>query len=99
MLQEAFDFRDESEALFAIMKDLPDAAFAVPTQFKGWTLTDVLQHLHVWNVAAYESYADEVKFDAFFKGGHRGGLKRQPAAVRARLVGQPLRSGAVDGLA
>ncbi|MGC6472923.1 MAG: TIGR03084 family metal-binding protein [Parvibaculales bacterium] len=67
MLQEAFDFRDESGALFAIMKDLPDAAFAVPTQFKGWTLTDVLQHLHVWNVAAYESYADEAKFDAFLK--------------------------------
>ena len=46
MLNEARDFMAESDALYAIMKDLDDDDFAAPTQFKGWTLNDVLEHLH-----------------------------------------------------
>ena len=55
MLNEARDFMAESDALYAIMKDLGDDDFAAPTQFKGWTLNDVLEHLHMWNWAANES--------------------------------------------
>ncbi len=67
MLQEAFDFRDESDALYGVMANLQDTDFEIQTQFKGWTLTDVLRHLHVWNRAAYESYADEARFDTFLE--------------------------------
>ena len=62
MLSEALDFKAESDGLYALMKDLDDAAFAEPTQFKGWTLTNVLEHLHMWNWAAHESHADEAHF-------------------------------------
>ena len=61
----SYDLRDESEALYQIMTDLPDAEFTTPTGFKNWTFNDILEHLHIWNVAAYESYADEAAFDAF----------------------------------
>ena len=65
MLNEARDFMAESDALYAIMKDLRDDDFAAPTQFKGWTLNDVLEHLHMWNWAANESYVDEENFVKF----------------------------------
>ena len=62
MLKEALDFKAESDGLYALMKDLDDADFAAPTQFKGWTLNNVLEHLHMWNWAANESHADEDNF-------------------------------------
>ena len=65
MLNEARDFMAESDALYAVMKDLGDDDFAAPTQFKGWTLNDVLEHLHMWNLAANESYVDEENFVKF----------------------------------
>ena len=33
----SYDLRDESEALYQIMTDLPDAEFTTPTGFKNWT--------------------------------------------------------------
>jgi len=67
MLVEAIDFKEESDALYALLKDLDDADFATPTQFKGWTLNNVLEHLHMWNWAANESHADEANFIAFLE--------------------------------
>lgn len=65
MLQQAWDFRDECEALHRLLAPLSDADFALPTQFKGWTLNDVLRHLHVWNWAADTALADEAAFVSF----------------------------------
>lgn len=45
------DFRAESEALYAALRELDDDAMRAPTQFKGWTIEDVLRHLHFWNRA------------------------------------------------
>ena len=45
------DFLDESEALFEAVRGLDEADFARETQFKGWTVEDVLRHLHFWNRA------------------------------------------------
>ena len=67
MLNEALDFKAESDALFALMKD-DDAAFDAPTQLKGWTLNNVLEHLHMWNWAANESYVDEDNFVSWLDG-------------------------------
>jgi len=65
MLQQAIDFRDESEALFELLAPLGDADFDTPTQFKGWTLNDVLGHLHMWNWAADKALTDSDGFMAF----------------------------------
>ncbi len=65
MLQEALDFKAESDALYALMQDMDAAAYDAPTQFKGWTLNNVLEHLHMWNWAANESYVDEDNFAAW----------------------------------
>ncbi len=51
-MQQALDFVAESEALAAVLADLPEAAWDQATQFKGWTLNDVIVHLHFWNRAA-----------------------------------------------
>jgi uncharacterized protein (TIGR03084 family) len=67
MLSEALDFKAESDGLYALMKDLDDADFAAPTQFKGWTLSNVLEHLHMWNWAAHESHADEANFASWLE--------------------------------
>ena len=64
-MKEANDFKIESDLLYALMKDLSDADFRESTQFKGWTLNDVLEHLHMWNWAAHESYVNEAGFLIF----------------------------------
>lgn len=65
MLSQAADFLDESEALYDVIAPLSDADFDQPTQFKGWTLNDVLVHLHFWNTAANLSATDQTTFGAF----------------------------------
>jgi uncharacterized protein (TIGR03084 family) len=62
MLEQAKDFRDESETLFTLMDPLSDADFERPTLFKGWTFNDILGHLHHGNILAGLSLNDEVKF-------------------------------------
>ncbi len=64
-MQQALDFRDESAALTALLASLLDAEFETPTLFKGWTINQILRHLHVWNIAAGKSLDGEVGFSAF----------------------------------
>jgi uncharacterized protein (TIGR03084 family) len=74
-MQQALDFRDESDALAALLLPLPDADFDSPTLFKGWTINNILRHLHVWNIAAGKSLDGEDAFAAFLAqlmGGERG---------------------------
>lgn len=61
-LTVADDFLAESEVLHACVKDLRDADFERATQFKGWTINDVLVHLHFWNGAADLAARDEADF-------------------------------------
>ncbi len=61
-MQQATDFCDESEALWALLAPLTDAEYETPTQFKGWTINNILRHLHVWNIAADLSLTDEAAF-------------------------------------
>ena len=89
MLQQAIDFRGESDALHALLAPLSDADFARPTRFKGWTIDDILGHLHFWNAAADRSLRDEAGFLELlgramkglktglraFEDGENGGLK------------------------
>lgn len=62
MLAEAYDFRDESEALYDLIKPLSEADYDRVTLFRDWTINDVLQHLHYFNYVADLTLSDE---DAF----------------------------------
>ena len=75
MMQQAEDFRDESAALADLVAPLSEAQFDTPTLFKGWTINQVLRHLHVWNIAAANSIEGEERFASFLRtlmGGERG---------------------------
>lgn len=67
MLQQAYDFRDESEALFALLDPLADCDWEKPTQFKEWTINDVVAHLHFGNYLADLSLRDSAAFLDFIR--------------------------------
>jgi uncharacterized protein (TIGR03084 family) len=93
-MQQATDFRDESEALAALVASLSDAEYETPTQFKRWSINNILRHLHVWNIAADLSLTDEAAFAEFIgqmAAGIRGGrLPDFEAAYLGHLSGQNL---------
>lgn len=60
-MEQAADFLEETEALAELLAPLPDAAFGEATQFKGWTVDDVIRHLHFWNRAAGLQLTDEAE--------------------------------------
>jgi len=64
MLQQAIDFKEESDAIHALLESLSDADYARPTLFKDWTINDIIQHLHFFNEMADLSYTDEATFTA-----------------------------------
>ena len=67
MLHQAIDFKNESDSLYKILKNIKVDAFSKETQFKSWTINDVLYHLHVWNKAALLSLKSESKFQEFLQ--------------------------------
>jgi uncharacterized protein (TIGR03084 family) len=76
MLQQAQDFRDESEAIHGLLLPLADVDYERPTLFKRWTINEILRHLHVWNIAADLALADAEAFRGFLAqmaSGIRGG--------------------------
>jgi uncharacterized protein (TIGR03084 family) len=58
MITEATDFASECDATFALMQPLDDADYGRETQFKGWTINDVMQHLYVGDIRAYMTLSD-----------------------------------------
>jgi uncharacterized protein (TIGR03084 family) len=74
-MQQVLDFRDESLALAALLQPLAEAEFETPTLFKGWTINNIVRHLHVWNIAAQRSTEGEDAFQGFMRelmAGERG---------------------------
>jgi uncharacterized protein (TIGR03084 family) len=65
-MQQAEDFRLESRVLAEILAPLSDADFDRQTLFKGWSINDVIGHLHMFNVAALRTLEDRAAFTAFF---------------------------------
>lgn len=61
-MEQAHDFLAESEALNAALDHVTD--WNAPTQFKGWTINDVMVHLHYWNIMADRSATDPDAFMA-----------------------------------
>ncbi|HKS56947.1 MAG TPA: maleylpyruvate isomerase N-terminal domain-containing protein, partial [Steroidobacteraceae bacterium] len=66
MLTQAIDYRDECDALYALLAGVDAARFSLPTQFKRWTLDDVLGHLHMFDYAARLTLEGPHAFAAFW---------------------------------
>ena len=62
MLQQAIDFREEGEAVFTLLDKLDDQDWARKTQFKEWTINDIIAHLHMGDYAADLSLQDTHAF-------------------------------------
>jgi uncharacterized protein (TIGR03084 family) len=66
-MQQAQDFANESAALANLLAPLTGPDFETPTLFKGWTINNILRHLHVWNIAAARSIEGEEAFGGFMR--------------------------------
>lgn len=64
-MRQAEDFRTETQVLAEVLEPLKDADFGIRTQFKGWSIDDVLGHLHMFNVAAQKALDSRDAFDDF----------------------------------
>ena len=95
-MRQATEFLDESVALCVQLAPLSEADFETPTQFKDWTINNIIRHLHVWNIAVDLSLRDEAAFGAFvaaMMAGVRGGkLPEFEASYLEGLSGHALRS-------
>lgn len=91
-MEQAADFLAETEALAGLLAPLREAAFDEATQFKGWTVNDVIRHLHFWNRAAGLQLTDEAELVRLL--GAIGGAGRMRAVEREVVpeTGQALRS-------
>jgi uncharacterized protein (TIGR03084 family) len=66
-MRQAQDFAEESAALARLVSPLSEADFERETQFKHWTLNNILRHLHVWNLAVMRSSEGEAAFGGFMR--------------------------------
>ncbi|TNF57741.1 MAG: TIGR03084 family protein [Rhodobacteraceae bacterium] len=64
-MQEARDFHTETHVLAAALTGLTAADHARPTLFKGWSIDDILGHLHIFNAAAGAALQGEAQFQSF----------------------------------
>jgi Mycothiol maleylpyruvate isomerase N-terminal domain len=62
MLQEALDFQVECDELASLLERLDKRDWQRETQFKHWTVDDLIAHLHLFNYAADLALQDS---DAF----------------------------------
>ena len=90
-MEQAQDFLDESDALHALLAPLDDSAFEEATAFKGWTINDVLRHLHYWNWMAWLQLNDEAQLVTQMKEiGRAGGMRPVETAHVDNAAGQAL---------
>lgn len=66
-MQEARDFKDECDSIAAILNGATEKTLNTPTLFKGWTINDIIGHLHLWNIAADQTLNAPDKFQDFIK--------------------------------
>lgn len=62
---EAQSFLEESNSLAALLQPLEESDFERKTQFKDWTINDVLGHLYIFNHAAELTLASPDEFGPF----------------------------------
>ncbi len=65
-MKQATDYQTEADALAALLAPLGDDAFNTPTLFKGWTISDVIGHLYMFDVGALISLQTPDEVADFF---------------------------------
>jgi uncharacterized protein (TIGR03084 family) len=86
MLEQAADFRSECAALASLLDNAAEEDFSRATQFKGWSINDVLVHLHFWNRLADLSLNEPDRFSAEFEGAARSFANRTVRAFENASV-------------
>lgn len=64
-MDQARAFLDECERLLTLVAPLSTEDLRRPTAFKGWTIEDVIGHLHIWNWGADTALQDPAAFEAW----------------------------------
>ncbi len=93
MITEAADFAAECEATYALLQPLDDSTYGRETQFKGWTVNDVMQHLYMGDIRAHMTLTDP-------EGYARIKAERQSvvaATTAEKLVNQRQAAGYLEG--
>lgn len=78
------DLRAEGRELDSLLARLGEADWGRATAFKGWTIWDVVAHLHLTDQMGVASLAGEARFRAFLKDMARAGVP-MTAYARRRL--------------
>ncbi len=65
-MQQAHDFLKESKLLYDLLKNSDESDLDLITQFKNWSINDVIGHLYLFNVAAIKTVNGAKSFDDFF---------------------------------
>lgn len=66
MLQ-AQAFLEESQQVFDLLQAQPSEDLLRTTQFKSWSIEDIVRHLYVWNSAAIATLGSAERFREFFR--------------------------------
>jgi len=66
MLQQAVNYEEECAALYALLEPIAATDWARTTQFKQWTVNDVMRHLYFFDIAAGLTLRDERATVEFF---------------------------------
>jgi uncharacterized protein (TIGR03084 family) len=95
MLAQAIDFRAEADDLHTLLAGLKETDWERATLFKGWTVNDIVQHLHESDLMAAASVAGPEPFErmrAQIQALRDSGLSRVEAMRRrlGRLTGTRL---------
>ncbi|MFT4100745.1 MAG: TIGR03084 family metal-binding protein [Burkholderiaceae bacterium] len=89
MNEQVADFRAEADELAGLLVTLSDDDWRMPTQFKDWTINDVVLHLHTSDLMAIASTDGDQAFQALL--GEIRARRRQGASLieeaRERLPG------------
>ena len=65
-MQQAHDFLKESKILYELLNNRDETDLELITQFKNWSINDVIGHLYLFNVAAIKTVDGTKSFDDFF---------------------------------
>ena len=65
-MQQAHDFLEESKLLYELLLERNESDLELITQFKNWSIEDVIGHLYLFNVAAIKTVDGPKSFEEFF---------------------------------
>ena len=65
-MQQAHDFLKESKLLYELLFGRNESDYELITQFKNWSIQDVIGHLYLFNIAAIKTVDGPKSFEDFF---------------------------------